>query len=152
MAWQPLVWLLSWYPLIPVKSLQLIWRSGTRRFHLRVPDLQMSCSSFTQWMGTSLAAPASFHVYKITTTSTSNGHQGDMPYWTKWVAFQCTAESPWLIPGHSESSAVLEMKTNGIQSTCLIEMLGDAQGSRWKENDLSQQGVSVIIFNPCLMT
>ena len=23
-----------------VKSLQLIWRSGTRRFHLRVPDLQ----------------------------------------------------------------------------------------------------------------
>ena len=27
-----------------VKSLrQLIWRSGTRRFHLRVPDLQMSC-------------------------------------------------------------------------------------------------------------
>ena len=27
-----------------VKSLLLIWRSGTRRFHLQVPDLQMSCS------------------------------------------------------------------------------------------------------------
>ena len=27
-----------------VKTLQLIWRTGTRRFHLRVPDLQMSCT------------------------------------------------------------------------------------------------------------
>ena len=30
-----------------VKSLQLIWCSGTRRFHLRVPDLQMCCSDLT---------------------------------------------------------------------------------------------------------
>ena len=30
-----------------IKSLQLIWRSGTRRFNLRVPDLQMSCSDLT---------------------------------------------------------------------------------------------------------
>ena len=30
-------WLIDW-----LKSLQLIWRSGTRRFHLRVPDLQIS--------------------------------------------------------------------------------------------------------------
>ena len=29
------------------KSLQLIWRSGTRRWNLRVPDLQMSCNDFT---------------------------------------------------------------------------------------------------------
>ena len=28
-----------------VKSLQLIWRSGTRRWNLRVPNLQMSCSN-----------------------------------------------------------------------------------------------------------
>ena len=33
-----------------VKSLQLIWRSSTRRFHLRVPDLQMSCSDLiSKW-------------------------------------------------------------------------------------------------------
>ena len=31
-----------------VKSLQLIWRSGTRRWNLRVPDLQMRCSDLTQ--------------------------------------------------------------------------------------------------------
>ena len=31
-----------------VKSQQLIWRSGTRRFHLRVPDLQMSCRDLTE--------------------------------------------------------------------------------------------------------
>ena len=30
-----------------VKSLQLIWRSGNWRFHLWVPDLQMSCSDLT---------------------------------------------------------------------------------------------------------
>ena len=30
-----------------VKSLWHIWRSGNRRFHLRVPDLQMSCRDLT---------------------------------------------------------------------------------------------------------
>ena len=30
-----------------VKSLQLIWRAGTRSIHLRVPNLQMSCSGLT---------------------------------------------------------------------------------------------------------
>ena len=31
-----------------VKSLQLIWRSGIRRFHLRVPDLKLSCNDLTR--------------------------------------------------------------------------------------------------------
>ena len=31
-------------PYLSVKSLQLIWRSGTRWFHQRVPDLEMRCS------------------------------------------------------------------------------------------------------------
>ena len=39
-----------------VKSVQLIWRSGTRRFHLRVPDLQMSCRDLTTWQGTRIVA------------------------------------------------------------------------------------------------
>ena len=30
-----------------VKSLQLIWRLGTRRWNLRVPDLHMSCRDLT---------------------------------------------------------------------------------------------------------
>ena len=30
-----------------VKALQLMWRSGTRRWYLRVPNLQMNCSDFT---------------------------------------------------------------------------------------------------------
>ena len=42
----------SLVPYLKVKSLQLIWRSGTRRWHLRVPDLQMSCSDLTTWQGT----------------------------------------------------------------------------------------------------
>ena len=40
-----------------VKSLQLIWRSGARRFHLRVPDLQTSCRDLTTWQGTRIVAP-----------------------------------------------------------------------------------------------
>ena len=31
-----------------VKSLQLIWKSGIRRFHLRVSDLQMSFRDLTE--------------------------------------------------------------------------------------------------------
>ena len=67
-TWQPLLELLPWYPLILNNSLQLIWRSGTHRFHLRVPDLQMSCSELTKWVGTSYIVP-------ITITRVT-----DMPY------------------------------------------------------------------------
>ena len=40
------------------KSLQLIWRSGTRRFHLRVSDLQMSFRDLTSWQDTRTVVPA----------------------------------------------------------------------------------------------
>ena len=39
-------------PYLWVKSLRLIWRSGTRRWYLRVPDLLMSCRDLTTWQGT----------------------------------------------------------------------------------------------------
>ena len=41
---------------VKVKSLQPIWRPGTRRFHLRVPDLQVGCRDLTTWEGTRIAA------------------------------------------------------------------------------------------------
>ena len=48
-------WLfLGLFILVPcpqVNSLQLIWRSGTRRWNLRVPDLQMSCNDLTRMWG-----------------------------------------------------------------------------------------------------
>ena len=39
-----------------VKSLQLIWSMGTRRWNLRVPILQMSCNDLTYTEGTSVMA------------------------------------------------------------------------------------------------
>ena len=50
-------WTTSLVPYLQVKSLQLIWRSGIRRFHLRVPDLQMSCRDLITWQGTRIVAP-----------------------------------------------------------------------------------------------
>ena len=50
-----------------LRSLQLIWRSGTGRFHLRVPDLQISCRDFTTRQGTSVSCPQQWL-------------PGDMPY------------------------------------------------------------------------
>ena len=50
-----------------VKSLQLIWRSGTCRWNLWVPDLQIDCSDFDIKIGHQDISP-------------DNGHQGDMPY------------------------------------------------------------------------
>ena len=47
-------------------SLQLMWRSRTRRFHLRVPDLHMSCSDLI-WKQNNQDS------------SSSNGHQLSMP-------------------------------------------------------------------------
>ena len=34
----------------------IIWRSGTRRWNLRVPDLRMNCRGLMTWQGTSIAA------------------------------------------------------------------------------------------------
>ena len=39
------------------KSPQPIWRSGTRRWNLRAPDLQMGCGDLTSIYDTSIAAP-----------------------------------------------------------------------------------------------
>ena len=39
-------------------QLQFIWGSGKCRFHLRVPDLQMSCSDLITWQGTRITVPA----------------------------------------------------------------------------------------------
>ena len=41
-----------------VESLQVIWRSGTCRFHLRLPDHQMNCRYFTIREGTWIVTPA----------------------------------------------------------------------------------------------
>ena len=43
-VWWLFLGLLYWYPIILVKLLQHIWRLGTRKWNLRVPYLQMSCS------------------------------------------------------------------------------------------------------------
>ena len=53
-------------PCLWFKSLQLIWRSDTRRWNLWAPDLQMSCRDLTAWRVTRNSSP-------------SNGHQGDLP-------------------------------------------------------------------------
>ena len=53
-----------------VEYLQLIWRSGTRRWNLRVHDLQMSCNV---WFDVNMGH------YDI---SPSKGCQADMPYYS----------------------------------------------------------------------
>ena len=53
-----------------VKTLQLIRRSGTRRWNLRVPDLQMSYSDLTLKIGHQDSSP-------------SNGCNGQMPCWLR---------------------------------------------------------------------
>ena len=46
--------LVGWYV---VKSLLFIWRSGTRRWNLRVPDLQISCRALST-LGAKVVSPA----------------------------------------------------------------------------------------------
>ena len=73
-TWRQFLGLLSWYPFIIVKSLQLfgttiswyirdhvnsphlISRSGTRKWNLQVPDPQMSYSDSTKWLDTTFVA------------------------------------------------------------------------------------------------
>ena len=44
-------------PSLYTKSQQLIWRAGFRKYHLKMPDLQMSRSGFITWQGTRIVAP-----------------------------------------------------------------------------------------------
>ena len=73
-----------------VKLLQLIWRSGTRRFHLRVPDHQMSCRDLATWQGTRTVYPtmaAGRHALLRITNGAS------------WVVLSCyLIESPENLP------------------------------------------------------
>ena len=55
-AWQPLLRLLSQCP-VKESSLQLIWRLGTCRLNLLVPDLRTSCSVLTERWGTRTVVP-----------------------------------------------------------------------------------------------
>ena len=40
-----------------VKSLKLLWKSDSYRFHLWIPDLQVSCRDVTSWQDTKIIAP-----------------------------------------------------------------------------------------------
>ena len=73
-----------------VKSLQLIWRSGTRRFHLRVPNLQMNWSDLTYRyvtkivflvMATRVTCPIESHPSTAPLTADDpTGHAGNSRY------------------------------------------------------------------------
>ena len=65
------------YPV--VKTLELIWRLGTRRWNLCVPNLLMSCSDLISMIG---------HC----DSSTSNSHQGDMSYFRLIITWNCIME------------------------------------------------------------
>ena len=62
-TWRPLSGL-SWYPLILTKSLQLIWRLGTRRFH-RVADWTKRWCTSSAGVGVTKAPFVNFSVSKI---------------------------------------------------------------------------------------
>ena len=70
----------SHYAINLVKILQLIWRSGTRRFHLQVPDLHMSRSDLTRMRG-------------YQDSSSNNLHQATFPIWPSQASHSSTLKS-----------------------------------------------------------
>ena len=71
-----LIWHVPWWPLLGQLSCQVtvtVWCSGTCRFHLRVPNLQMGCRDLNTWQGTRRVAP----------TITARCHVPLETYW-KW--------------------------------------------------------------------
>ena len=71
-TWWQLQVLLHWYPMILVKSLELVWRLGVHRYsrlHLQVLDLQKSCNDLIKWLYTTIVAPAMVTRVKILATN-----------------------------------------------------------------------------------
>ena len=71
-----------------VMSLQLTSISGTRRWNLWVPDLQISW--LQQWLHLKIGHQGN---------NTSNGHQADMPYWSNMhpINFSAKRTSRWRV-------------------------------------------------------
>ena len=123
--WWPLLGQLSWCPIY--KSL-LIWRSGTRRLNLRVPDLQMSCRGLISWQCTEIVAQAmaamrdtlveSHNV--LISTDVLKSHQTSMhrnpqrwPFWAANItgvrpscAFLLTSRPPFSLKLHQEHNSI----------------------------------------------
>ena len=70
------------HSLIHLKSLPLIWRSGTCTCNLPVPNLQMICSYLIKWQGTRL-------VVQITATRVT------CPIFSKMLTWNLLAPDPW---------------------------------------------------------
>ena len=68
---RPSLGLLFWYLLILVKSLPVIWRSGTRRRNLRVFGLQI-CRTWQKCVGASFVAPIMVSMATLLVTSVEN--------------------------------------------------------------------------------
>ena len=64
MTWSPLLGPQFGYLGDIGKSLQLKWRSGTRRWNLRVSDLQLSCSDIARLRGYQYRSPSNDHQTK----------------------------------------------------------------------------------------
>ena len=56
--WLPLLGLLVWCPKLWVKSLQIIWKSGTRRWIYGYPIFKWVAVTWHKWEGTRIVAPA----------------------------------------------------------------------------------------------
>ena len=103
-----------------VKSLQLIWRSGTRRWNLRVPDLQMSCRDLTLHQSTRIVVPAQAarrHAHKhwqLALTEFENGEHYLNQFSNKQKNMQNLQSASWLLmiwhckePGHHKHGTEL---------------------------------------------
>ena len=101
-------------PYLQVKTLQLIWRWGTRWWNLWVPHLQMSCRDLTSWQGarivvpvmaTRVTPPAASSISPISYTNPRSPSQSTTPVWhggeQGWVGGGVPAAGgPWGIPRH----------------------------------------------------
>ena len=92
LLWWPLQGLLCWCLIFWLKSLRLIYRSGTRRFHLQAPW----SSNELQWLD---------YIAGYQHSSVSNCHQGDLPPWqTLWcVCGVVSVECMFRCQGHVTS-------------------------------------------------
>ena len=72
--------LVTWHV---VKSVQLIWRLGTRRWNLRVPNLHMNCRDLTLREGTNIVVPVM--ATRLTCPIVHHDNKTDLPcpfhYW-----------------------------------------------------------------------
>ena len=111
-----------------IKSLQLIWRPVTHRFHLRVPDVRMRCRHLVTWQGariiaTRMATGRHHPSHRFVIFSTFENHSNDVQFNITFIFGRWCDSTDLTDNLNNRSRNVPERLAKGVKSNTRLSAL-----------------------------